>query len=72
VSVTVPFPQSIYRFALSSTHGPAALVEDIREDSVGDVDGVDASAGPPDVMVMVTSARAIVTKIAQQKFIRSA
>jgi hypothetical protein len=72
VSVTVPFPQSMYRFALSSRHGPAALGEGIRADGAGDMDVIDASVGPAGVMTIVASPISIVMKTPRHDLSRPA
>jgi hypothetical protein len=55
LSVTVPFPQSVYRFDLSP-HGPAALSGAIRAD--GDI--VDARLGPAGLIRIIASASIMV------------
>src|SRR5438874_2128254 len=61
VSVTVPFPQSAYRFVLSP-HGPAALAKGIGSDGVGGVDVMDASVGPAGMMRMTASPSSMAMK----------
>src|SRR5262245_53826875 len=58
-SVTVPFPQSLYLFALSM-QGPAAVANGIRADASG-VDFMDASVVPAGAMKLVASPSSMIS-----------
>jgi hypothetical protein len=62
VSVTVPLPQSEYRFDLSP-HGPAPLNKTTAGAGSGPADLIDAKVGPPDVMKLVANPSSSAMKI---------
>src|SRR5262245_18536080 len=71
LSVTVPFPQSLYRFALSP-HGPAAVGAAAGATPAGDGDVIDANVGPADAIKVIAKPNVKVIKMPRPDLSRPA